>query len=127
MVALGYGKFWRSDEILGLSPIQDERGPGRRTEVYVSTVAEPFVASRSERSILRDMVRLPDAEFQAEEARDLLAELLDDFADINAVIRRMLTNEARFDVKGWEQRIAALLEHGSGRVDEDQEDLFATH
>ena len=124
MGALGYGKFWRSDEIVGLSPIQEDRGAGRRTEVFVATVDQPLVASRSERSILRDMVRLPDEEFLAGEARDLLAELQEDLRDINAVLRRVLSNEARFDVKGWEQRIAAVLDQESGSGDE-QEDLFA--
>ena len=126
MVALGYGKFWRSDEIVGLAAIQQDRGPGRRTEVHVSTMEEPLVCSRSERSILRDMVRLPDEEFHAEEARDLLAELLDDLADINPVLRRMLANETRVDIRGWEQRIRALLDQAGGSVDDGQEDLFSS-
>ena len=29
MVFLGYGKYWRSDRILGLTPIEQGRGPGR--------------------------------------------------------------------------------------------------
>ena len=33
MVYLGYGKYWRSDAIVGLMPIEDERGPGRRTRL----------------------------------------------------------------------------------------------
>ena len=126
MVALGYGKFWRSDEIVGVSPIEEDRGAGRRTEVYVATLEDPLIVSRSERSILRDMVRLPDEEFRAEEARDLLAELLDDLADINPVLRRMLANEVRVDVRGWEQRISALLDQEAGRTDDSQEDLFST-
>lgn len=124
MVALGYGKFWRSDEIVGLRRIEEDRGPGRRTEVHVSTRENPIVASRSERSILQDMVRLPDEEFRAGEARDLLGELLDDLSDINPVLRRMLANEVRFDVRAWEQRIKALLDEGAG--DDRQEDLFSS-
>ena len=31
MVFLGYGKYWRSDGIVGLMPIEEERGPRRRT------------------------------------------------------------------------------------------------
>ena len=30
MVFLGYGKYWRSDRILGLMPIEEGRGPGQR-------------------------------------------------------------------------------------------------
>ena len=58
MVALGYGKYFRSDNIIGLEPIEDEegRGPGRRTRVFIQGVSDPIIASRAEGSILRDMV-----------------------------------------------------------------------
>ena len=55
MVFLGYGKFWRSDQIVGLMPIDDKRGPGKRTDVYVEGRTEPIVASRTEEAILADM------------------------------------------------------------------------
>src|SRR2546422_3394604 len=48
MVFLGYGKYWRSDAIVGLMPIEEERGPKRRTNVFVEGRAEPIVASRTE-------------------------------------------------------------------------------
>ena len=124
MVALGYGRYWRSDEIVGLSRIEEERGAGRRTEVFVSTSETPLVASRSERTILRDMVRLKDEEFRAEEARDLLAELMDDLSDITPVIRRMLSNEVGVDIRSWELRIGALLDAEQASVPDEQEDLF---
>ena len=126
MVHLGYGRFWRSDEIVGLCPIEKGRGPGRRTEVHVSTREEPLIASRSERSILQEMVRLPAEEFQAVEARDLLRDLLDDLTGIPQVLRRLLQNEARVDFDVWERRVSALLSRdGEQDPDEDQEDLFA--
>jgi len=34
MVPLGYGKYARSDKIISLEPIEDDRGPGRRTVVH---------------------------------------------------------------------------------------------
>jgi hypothetical protein len=56
MVALGYGKFARADRIFAVVPIEaGERGDGRRTYVHVEGVAEPLVASRSERAILADV------------------------------------------------------------------------
>lgn len=124
MVHLGYGKYWRSDEIVGLSPIEQDRGPGRRTEVYVATREEPLVASRTEQAILRDMARLPDEEFRMEEARDLLSDIADDLSDITPVLRRMLGNEVRFDVEGWIGRIRGFLGQDRGSADADQEDLF---
>ena len=56
MVALGYGKFVRADRIFAVVPIESaDRGDGRRTYVHVEGVAEPLVASRSERAILADL------------------------------------------------------------------------
>ncbi len=56
MVALGYGKFVRADRVFALVPIErDERGDGRRTYVHVEGIAEPLVASRSERAIMADV------------------------------------------------------------------------
>ena len=48
IIALGYGKYFKSDSIIGLVPIEDDRGPGRRTCVYVTGQPEPIVASRSD-------------------------------------------------------------------------------
>jgi hypothetical protein len=54
MVALGYGRFVRADRIFALVPLPpEERGDGRRTYVHVEGIAEPLVASRSERAIMR--------------------------------------------------------------------------
>ena len=55
MIPLGYGKFVRADRIFALVPLDpNERGDGRRTYVHVEGLAEPLVASRSERAILAD-------------------------------------------------------------------------
>jgi hypothetical protein len=57
MIPLGYGKFVRADRVFAVVPIEgsDERGDGRRTYVHVEGMAEPLVASRSERAILADL------------------------------------------------------------------------
>lgn len=56
MVFLGFGKYVRADRIYALEPLAaGERGGGRRTRVWVEGVPEPIVASRTERSILREM------------------------------------------------------------------------
>ena len=126
MVHLGYGKYWRSDEIVGLCPIEKNRGPGRRTEVFTSTHPDSLLVSRSEQSILREMASLPTEEFEAEEARGILAELLEDLHDVTPVLRRMLENEVRLDLDLWERRIRSLLHRASSKEEpEDQEDLFS--
>src|SRR5438067_11247828 len=56
MVFLGFGKYARADKIYALEPISDaRRGSGSRTQVWVEGIAEPIVASRTERTILHDM------------------------------------------------------------------------
>ena len=56
MVPLGYGRFVRADRVFALVPLPpEERGEGRRTYVHVDGMAEPLVASRSERAIMGDV------------------------------------------------------------------------
>ena len=56
LISLGYGKFVRADRVYALVPMEaDARGEGRRTYVHVDGLAEPIVASRSERAILADV------------------------------------------------------------------------
>ena len=78
MVFLGYGKYWRSDGIVGLMPIEDDRGPKRRTNVFVEGRAEPIVASRAEQTILEDM-GAAESGFQTQALRDAITELLGAF------------------------------------------------
>ena len=56
MVPLGYGKYVRADRVFAVVPLEpEERGDGRRTYVHVEGLAQPIVASRSERAILTDV------------------------------------------------------------------------
>jgi len=68
-IALGLGRFARADRILAVEPIEgDERGPGRRTRVWVEGLGQPIVASRSEAAILAELGRLPDEDDAARQA-----------------------------------------------------------
>ena len=125
MISLGYGKYWRSDAIVGLTPIEDDRGPGRRTEVYTATVEDPIVASRSEQAILRDMAVASDQQFQMQEALEMLADMLDALDDIPDVLGRMLVSEAQFDVGSWKRRLQGLLRAEVSAPPDDQNDLFS--
>jgi hypothetical protein len=56
MVSLGYGKLVRADRVYAMVPLPpEERGDGRRTYVHVDGMADPIVASRSEKAILADV------------------------------------------------------------------------
>jgi len=123
MVFLGYGKYWRSDRILGLMPIEEGRGPGQRTNVFIEGRPEPIVASRTEQSILEDM-GATDAGFQLEALREATRELLEAFHEFSPVLRRALQNEHHFDVEKWEGRLSTLLRPAEHPDSAAQDDLF---
>jgi hypothetical protein len=125
MVFLGYGKYWRSDRILGLMPIEPGggRGPGQRTNVFIEGRDEPIVASRTEESILADMGASDDS-FQLEALREATRELLEAFHEFSPVLRRALHNEHHFDVEKWEQRLGGLLKPALHPDPAQQDDLF---
>ena len=117
MVFLGYGKYWRADGIIGLMPIEDERGPKRRTYVFVAGRAEPIVASRTEQSILDDMGGTAPG--------GTVNELLHALHDLSPALRRTL-QENQFDVERWEQRLGESLRapHHSAADHAQQSELF---
>ena len=60
MIFLGFGKYVRADKIYALEPLPEgERGHGARTRVWVEGIAEPIVASRTERAIIAAMGAQP--------------------------------------------------------------------
>jgi len=104
MVFLGFGKFARADKIYALEPLRGkERGEGRRTRVWVEGIAEPIIASRTERSILseigmRDAGRvqiLDDAVKLAERIVEDAGKGRVDLADLDRRARRLLESTAR--------------------------------
>lgn len=59
---LGLGRFVRAEQVLAVQPIEgDDRGPGRRTLVWVHGLAEPLVASRSEAALVADLEDMAEA------------------------------------------------------------------
>lgn len=113
MVALGYGKYFRADRIVGLVPIEQGRGPGQRTHIYVEGVSEPLVASRSESAILRDMVEMPQEVTRAREQQHLLADILDAVKSLDPTLRSIIKSQSQWDLARLEERIMDLLEEGS--------------
>jgi len=124
LVYLGYGKYWRSDQIVGLVPIEDDRGPGRRTHVYVATLPEPIIASRSEEAIRHEMAAASAEEFRVGELRTAVTDFLEDMSGLSPVLRRMLMNEGGVDVRRWEDRLRRLM--AQEEVPSAQEDLFGS-
>lgn len=125
MIYLGYGKYWRADEIVGLLPIEKGRGPGRRTEVYVATREEPIVASRSQETILDHMARPGGGSATEAEMARALEELLNNLESLPPVLRRMIGREGDFDVELWIRRLRELRVASLPKAKPNgQEDLF---
>lgn len=123
MVHLGYSKYWRSEHILGLLPIEEDRGPGRRTHVYVTGREEPVEASRTEEAILDDLL-VEAGEETPGELGEAVKELLAELRGLPPVIRRMLRNEADFQVRTWIARLSELAGEEDPESEDGQEELF---
>ncbi len=109
IVPLGYGKFVRSDKIVALEPIEDERGPGRRTRVYIEEVGNPMIASRTETAILGNMVETSSEELEVNTSLELLKDIYDDQHHIGPMLRKSIKKEAQFDLEKIERRIGDIL------------------
>jgi hypothetical protein len=104
MIFLGFGKYARSDKIYALEPIEtQDRGSGRRTRVWVEGVADPIVASRTERTILAEMGQdtgassaiLDDALALAERLAEAADQGKVDLGDLGRRARRLLEKTSR--------------------------------
>ena len=110
MVFLGFGKYARADKIYALEPLgSDERGSGRRTRVWVEGVADPIVASRTERSILREMGQEASADVRIVDEAVELAERLVEQAE-----------SGRVDLGDLRRRARSVLEATSRQGEGDQ-------
>jgi hypothetical protein len=112
MVFLGFGKYARADRIYSLQPIEGERrGSGRRTLVWVEGIAEPIVASRTERTILLDMGQREAVGTQLLDQAVALAERVAADADrVGPLLRRSIKSEAGVDLDELARRARRLLE-----------------
>jgi len=111
IVPLGYGKYVRADRIIALVPIEDDRGPGRRTKVYVEQLPGPLVASRTENAILASMVRTPTEVLEATAALELIQDLLDDIQQVGPMLRKSIKDEAGLDLDELEVKVKEILAH----------------
>jgi hypothetical protein len=92
-----------------MEPIDEGRGPGRRTRVWVEGVPEAMVASRSEAAILSDMVEGREDVGRTAAQRTLLQDLLDTVDDLDPVLRRIVRDQAGWDLDRLEDRIRSVL------------------
>jgi polyhydroxyalkanoate synthesis regulator phasin len=113
LVHLGFGKYVRSDCVTSLTPIEEERGPGRRTLVHMEGQVHPIIAARAEDTIVRDLVQEPHEVTQARQQQEILRDLLVDLGNLNPTVRRINRDECSLDVDLLERRIRQVLENES--------------
>jgi hypothetical protein len=109
LVHLGFGKYVRSDQVTAVVPIEEERGPGRRTFVHLEGRHDPVVASRAEDSIVRDLVQEPREVTQSRQQQEILRDLLLDLGSVNTTVRRIVRDEGGLDVDRLERRIREVI------------------
>ncbi len=102
IVSLGFGKYVRADRVVALSPIEEGRGSGRRTLVWVDGVDDPLVAGRTEATILRDMVGAESG------AVELLSELRQQIDQVRPLLKSSIRSEAGLDLDSLSRRIDEL-------------------
>lgn len=102
LVYLGFGKYVRADKVVALVPIEEERGSGRRTLVYVENIPEPLTAGRTENTIMRDMVGAESG------AIELLQELERQIGQVRPLLKTSIRSEAGLDLDELSRRIRDL-------------------
>ena len=109
LVHLGFGKYVRSDQVTSVVPIEEERGPGRRTFIHLPGQTDPLIASRAEDSIVRDLVQEPREVTQSRQQQEILHDLLLDLNNVNSTVRRIARDEGGLDLELLERRIREVL------------------
>jgi hypothetical protein len=110
LVPLGYGKYVRSDRVTAVVPIEQERGAGRRTFIYVQDQHDPLVASRAEDSVVRDLVQEPREVTRARQQQEVLRDLLEALDSVNPTVRDIIRDQSELDLDLTERRIRELME-----------------
>ena len=114
IIPLGYGKFVRSDKIVALEPIEKNRGPGRRTKVFVEQLPDPIIASRTEQAIIANIVKTAPEIISATATRELLYDFLDDISQVGPMLRKSIKKEAELDLDQLEGKIRDILKNSAG-------------
>ena len=110
LVPLGYGKYVRSDRVTAVVPIEEERGAGRRTFVYLEDGVDPLVASRAEDSVVRDLVQEPREVTRVRQQQEILRDLLESLDSVNPTVRDIVRDQSEVDLDLVERRIREALE-----------------
>jgi hypothetical protein len=98
LVSLGYGKYVRSDEVVAVEPVTEDRGPGRRSLVWVEGIPEPLVASRAHGSIVDDIVTPAEEVARMRQLRSAVSQMANALDQVPPVLRRVIKEESDVDL-----------------------------
>lgn len=98
LVALGYGRYARSDDIVAVEPITEGRGPGRRSLVWVRGLPDAMVASRAEGSVIDDLVTPAEEAARMKAQRSVLRRMASVLGAVSPGVRRVLAEETGTDI-----------------------------
>ena len=111
LVHLGFGKYVRSDQVTAVVPIEEERGPGRRTFVHLQERARTRWWRRGPRTRSSGiLVQEPREVTQSRQQQEILRDLVQDLANVNATVRRIARDEGGLDLERLERRIRDVVE-----------------
>ena len=109
LVSLGYGKYVRSDEVVAVEPITEQRGAKRRALVWVRGLPDALVASRSEGAIVDDLVTPLEEAARMRQQRTVLQEVIRTLDRVPAVLRRVLKEDNGVDLDELAQDARRVL------------------
>jgi len=113
LVPLGHGIWVRSDEILAVEPIRENRGPGQRSRVWLRGVEEPFVASRSEEAIIRDLTQPREAVERGQRLEGAVERVTSAIERIPPVLLRVVAQETGQDLRAVASEAREALGNGA--------------
>ena len=98
MISLGYGRYVRSDEVAAIEPIEEGRGPRKRSLVWLRGLSTPLVGSRSQDAIVRDITEAPEEGMDARHQRLVLERVVRTLDDVPGAFRRRLREREGVDL-----------------------------
>ena|SRR5438067_4778565 len=98
MISLGYGRYVRSDEVAAIEPIEEGRGPRKRSLVWLRGLSTPMVASRSQEAIIHDITEFSDEAQKARNQRLVLERMVRALDDVPGSFRRRLRDRDGVDL-----------------------------
>ena len=78
--------------------------------MYIDGHTEPIIVSRTEGTILRDLVEAPAEVTQAREHTELLRDILESVADIPSMLRSIIRDQGDWDLDRLEEHMREVLE-----------------